>query len=77
MISNNISLFETVLVSANDELVNLFLNKKIKFNSIIINLNKILKSKSFIKYKKIRPESVRQILHLSELVRLKTRALCI
>ena len=28
------SLFETVLVSANDELVNLYLNKKISFNDL-------------------------------------------
>ena len=46
------SLFETIIVSANDELVNLFLNKKISF----INFQKILlnfvKLKEFTKLKK-------------------------
>ena len=31
------SLFETVLVSSNDELVKLYLNKKIKFSILLIN----------------------------------------
>ena len=75
--SNRISLFETVLVSANDELVNLFLNKKINFNEIIINLNKILKMKNFIKLKKRSPKNYNELINLSNIVRLKTRALCI
>ena len=41
------SLYETVLVSANDELVNLFLHKKIKFLDIVRNLNKIISLKQF------------------------------
>ena len=77
MISNNISLFETVLVSANDELVNLFLNKKIKFNDIIIKLRKIIDNKEFQKYKGITPKNFKEISKLSNYVRLKTRSLCI
>ena len=42
-IPNKISLFETVLVSANDELVRLYLNKKIKYKDIIKLLIKIIK----------------------------------
>ena len=34
LIPDNDSLFETVIVAANDELVNLFLNNKIKFDDI-------------------------------------------
>ena len=41
-IPNKNSLLETVLVSANDELVSLFLEKKIKFIDISTNLLKIL-----------------------------------
>jgi len=71
------SLFETVIVSANDELVNLFLNKLISFNDISKNLLKIIKKKEFTKFKKIKPSKINQILKLHEFVRLKTRSLCI
>ena len=74
-IPNNHSLFETIMVSANDELVNLFLNKKIKFDDIVNYLDKILNYSSFIKYKKIMPKSIMQIENLNHLVRLKTRSL--
>ena len=67
----NNSLFETVVVSANDELVRQFLNKKIKFNEISSELLKILKKKEFSKYKKIYPKNVDDILYLSNYVRSK------
>ena len=76
-IPKKISLFETVLVSVNDELVDLFLKKKLKFWEIYANLNKLLNMKEFIKYKRIKPKNTRQIYKLSEYVRLKTRALSI
>tara|TARA_B100002052_G_scaffold51600_2_gene44761 strand:- start:211 stop:1380 length:1170 start_codon:yes stop_codon:yes gene_type:complete len=76
-IPKKISLFETILVSVNDELVDLFLKKKIKFWEIYTNLNKLLNMKEFIKYKRIKPKNTRQIYKLSEYVRLKTRALSI
>ena len=41
------SLFETVIVSANDELVQLFLKNKIKFTDISIKLFKIINKKEF------------------------------
>ena len=72
-----ISLFETVIVSCNDELVDLFLKKKISFWSIHQNLKKILNLNEFIKYKRITPYNTRQIYKLSEYVRLKTRTLSI
>jgi 1-deoxy-D-xylulose-5-phosphate reductoisomerase len=71
------SLFETVLVSANDELVDLFLSKKISFNQIVIKLNKIITNKFFIKYKKKVPKSVNDIHKLNNLVRLKTKSLSV
>ena len=76
-IPKKISLFETILVSINDELVDLFLKKKIKFWEIHENLNKLLNIKEFIKYKRIMPKNARQIYKLSEYVRLKTRTLSI
>ena len=65
------SLFETVLVSTNDTLVELFIQKKIKFNDIHKYLFKILFNKKFLKYKKIYPKNVKEIIKLNQYVRLK------
>lgn len=73
----NFSLFETIIVSANDELVDLFLNNKIKFNEIVKILLQIAKSKKFIKYKNIMPKKIEDITKLSEFVRLKIRSLSV
>ncbi len=77
IIPSKISLFETVLVSANDELVSLFLNKKINFNEIVIYLKKILSMKIFLKLKKRSPKNYKELINLRDIVRLKTRTLCI
>ena len=73
----NNSLYETVIVSANDQLVELFLDKKIKFVDISKRLQKILNLKIFIKYKHILPKNLKQILKLNEFVRLKTKSLSV
>jgi len=65
------SLYETVIVSANDTLVELFLKKKIKFIEIQKNLFKLLESKEFLKYKKIYPKNTNDIIKLNKYVRLK------
>jgi len=64
-------LFETVIVSANDELVQLFLKNKIKFTDISIKLFKIINKKEFSKFKQIKPKNISQILQLNNYVRLK------
>ena len=66
-----ISLFETVIVSANDTLVNLYLTGKIKYKDIISKLLKIISLKEFVKLKKISPKSVSEIINLDKYVRLK------
>jgi len=66
------SLFETVIVSANDTLVELFLNNKIKFVDIQKNLFKIINKKKFLKFKKMYPKNIRDIVKLNNYVRLKT-----
>ena len=71
------SLFETVITSANDELVNLFIKNKIKFNDIVYYLKKILLDKQLIKYKGISPKSLNDIIRLSRLVRLKTQSISV
>ena len=74
---NRDSLFETVIVSANDCLVENFLNKKIKFLDISKFLFKITNSKKYQKYMLIKPTNINQIKSLNEYVRLKTNNLCI
>ena len=71
------SLFETIIVSANDALVHLFLNKKIKFTDISNVLLKIIKHDEFIKYRHIKPKNIEQILKLNDYVSLKTITFCI
>ena len=71
------SLFETVLVSVNDTLVDLFLKKKIHFHQIHSNLYKILNLKKFSIYKKKTPKNIREIKDLYEFVRLKTESLSV
>ncbi len=65
------SLFETVIVAANDTLVDLFLNKKINFINIQKELFKILKLKEFNKFKKISPKKLEDVIKLNDYVRLK------
>ncbi len=76
-INNNNTLFETVLISANDELVSLYIKNKIKFLEINKNLIKILKFKKYANLIKKKPKKISDIVNLSEEVRLKTRNLCI
>ena len=71
------SLFETVLVSANDCLVENFLQKKIKFIDISKILFQILKKKEFQKYKLKKPTNIDQIRSINKYVRLKINDLCV
>ncbi len=71
------SLYETVLVAANDELVNLFLKNKIKFLDITKILIMIINLKEFRKFRSIKPLNFKQIFKLNEHVRLKTKSLCV
>jgi 1-deoxy-D-xylulose-5-phosphate reductoisomerase len=65
------SLFETVIVSANDELVRLFLNNDIDFIDIQKKLLKLVKLNQFKKLKKIKPKNIRDIINLDKYVRFK------
>ena len=76
-IPNSISLYETVLVSANDEIVEQFLNGKIKYLEINKILSDILIKREFTKLKKQKPANIKQIMKLNRYVRLKTNNLCI
>jgi 1-deoxy-D-xylulose-5-phosphate reductoisomerase len=76
-IKNKPSLYETAIVSANDELVDLFYNKKIKFTEISYYLQKILNLREILYYKNKFAKNHKEIKKFSEYVRLKTINLCI
>ena len=69
------SLFDTVLVSVNDELVKLFLQNKISFFKISSKILHLTNSPLFSKFKHQKPKNLAQIEKLNEFVRLKTRTL--
>ncbi len=77
LLPENDSLFETILVSANDTLVKLFLDDKIKFTDISKLLIKITKLKEFKKYKSIRPKNLVEINNLVNYVSLKVNSLSV
>ena len=71
LLPNRFSLFETVIVSANDTLVELFLKKAIRFTDIQKKLFELILKNEFLKYKKITPKKAQDIINLNNYVRLK------
>ena len=61
----NLSLFETVIVTVNDKLVELFLKKKINYFYLCKKLLEIINLKVFSRYKKIPPKNIEEINNLS------------
>ena len=76
-ISNKASLLETVLISANDELVNLFLKKRSVILILQKNLLRILNLPEFRAFRKKKPKNINEINKLNNYVRLKIKELCI
>ena len=76
-LTNKDSLFETVVVSANDTLVRNFLRNKIKFNDISKILLKTINSKEFLKLKKVKPKNVKVVSNLANYVSLKVASMCV
>ncbi len=76
-VPNKNTLFETLLVSINDELVKQFLENKITFDDISIKLKQILNNKVFSKFKHKKVNNLAQIEKLNEFVRLKTKSLSV
>ena len=75
-IPKKISLFETVLISANDEIVNQFLSGKISYLKIYKILSRVINYDKFKKLKKSKPLNLKQIHRLHNYVRLITRSYC-
>ena len=65
------SLYETILVSINDKLVELFLDNKIKFTDISKKMHNILNLNDLKKYKMIKPKKIVEIINLSKKVKNK------
>jgi 1-deoxy-D-xylulose-5-phosphate reductoisomerase len=65
---NKESLIETIIVLANDELVKLFLLKKLKFTDMNIILQKLINMKELIKISQKKPMSITSIISLKELI---------
>ncbi len=76
-IPNKNTLFETLLVSINDKLVEMFLKNKISFDEISTKMNQIINSKLFRKYRLKKVNNLAQIEKLNEFVRLKTKSLSV
>ena len=70
---DEVSLFETVIVSANDKLVNYYLNGQIKFDEIQTKLLNFINKKEFRKFKRIKPKKIENIINLNKYVRLKIK----
>jgi len=71
MLPKKDSLFETIVVSANDNLVKMFLNNEIHFLDISKTLLRILKNKEFLRFKQIIPKNVDEITKLNDYVSIK------
>ena len=71
IIPRNSSLYETVIVSANDKLVELFLEKKIRFIDIQKKLFELILDKKFLRFKYKYPQKLQDIIQLNDYVRLK------
>jgi 1-deoxy-D-xylulose-5-phosphate reductoisomerase len=65
------SLLETIIVLANDELVELFLLKKVNFTDINKHLQKLINMKEIINISQNKPGSIQSIISLNKLVRKK------
>ena len=68
-LKNTESLLETIIVLANDELVNLFLLKKIDFTDIVSNLQKLISMKEFKIYNHRKPGNINSIISLNNHIR--------
>ena len=71
------SLFDTILVAINDELVKLFLENKIKFLDISSKIWHLINLPLFSKFRHQKPKNLAQIEKLNEFVRLKTSSLSV
>jgi 1-deoxy-D-xylulose-5-phosphate reductoisomerase len=70
-LKNRESLLETIIVQANDELVNLFLLKKLNFTDINTHLQKLINMKEVMNLSNKKPKGINSIIFLNKLIRKK------
>ena len=68
------SLFETIIVTANDILVNRFLDNQIKFNDILLEIANL---NEFKKFKRIKPQNIDEIGKLVDYVSFKIKTISV
>ena len=76
-ISKENTLYDTVITTANEELVKLFLQRKISLRQVVENLTKIINLKEYKKYFSKKPTSLNEIRKVGKLVRLKTNCISV
>ena len=74
-LQNKESLLETIIVLANDELVNLFLLKKINFTDIVNIIQKLINMREFKIYNNRKPGNINSIISLNNYIRTKVNKL--
>ena len=65
------SLFETILVSINDKLVELFLDNKIKYTDISKKMHNMLRLKNLKRYKMIKVKNINEIIKVNREIKSK------
>ena len=63
------SLFETILVSINDKLVELFLDNKIKYTDISKKMHNILRLRNLNKYKMVKVQNIKEIIKINKQIK--------
>ena len=67
----------TILNASNEELVNMYLNKKINFTDIVKTLKKITKLSDFKHFAQKKPKTIEDIMDIDYWARLKTKSLSV
>ena len=65
------SLFETILVSINDKLVELFLDNRIKYTDISKKMHNMLRLKEYKKYKMAKVKNINEITNINKKIKFK------
>ena len=68
------TLYETLIVSINDTLVDLFLKNKIGFNQISKIFFSTINDQQFLKYKSITPKNIDEIIKIKNIVQKKIKS---
>ena len=63
------SLFETILVSINDKLVELFLDNRIKYTDISKKMHNMLRLRDLKRYKMIKVKNIYEIINISKKIK--------